>query len=80
MGMRLNCTKVEEEGFLQTLILCEEERQYRYPTTPWTGGYRWFRSGNVIPLERYRTQKEIDRIRVNVLRRYLQLSGWCCRF
>ena len=68
-------TEEEDEAFLRQLVLPEEDRRRRFPTSVWTGGYRWFRSKNVIPLERYRTSKEIDRIRVNILRRYLQLVG-----
>jgi hypothetical protein len=66
-------TEDEDEELFRKFALCEEERLKRYPTTVWTGGYRWFRSPNVIPLERYRTPEQIDRIRLNVLRRYLQV-------
>jgi hypothetical protein len=67
-------TEIEEEAFLQTLILCEEERRRWYPATMWTGDYRWFRSENVVALERYRTTEEINRIRVNILRRRPRLT------
>ncbi len=70
-----NRTEDEDEEFFRRFVLCEEERLKRYPTTVWMGGYRWFRSDNVIPLERYRTPEELDRIRINLLRRYLQLCG-----
>ena len=39
----------EDENFLRRLVLPEEDRA-RYGI-PWSGGYRWFRSLNVIPLE-----------------------------
>jgi hypothetical protein len=59
----------EDEVLFRKYALCEEERLRRHPATVWTGGYRWFCSENVVPLERYRTSEEIDRIRTNVLRR-----------
>ena len=65
----------EDEEFFRRFVLCEEDRLKRHPTTVWTGGYRWFRSGNVIPIERYRAPEEINRIRTNLLRRYLQFVG-----
>jgi len=45
------------EEFLQKLTWPEEER-YLYTTAPWDGGYRWFRSPNVLCLERYRARKQ----------------------
>jgi hypothetical protein len=43
----------KEQAFWQKLVLPEEDRQY-----PWDGkGYRWFRSANIIPIERYRRQR-----------------------
>jgi hypothetical protein len=36
----------------------------------WDGGYRWFKSTNVIPLERYRTSVEMTRIRKVLLGRW----------
>jgi hypothetical protein len=47
----------DEEGddlLLRRLILCEEDRRRLFPATPWTGGYRWFKSPNVVDLEAYR--------------------------
>jgi hypothetical protein len=35
----------------------------------WDGGYRWFKSANVIPLERYRGPAEMARIRKVLLGR-----------
>lgn len=34
-----------------------EEDRHLYTTAPWTGGFRWFRSANVIPLEQYRRDR-----------------------
>jgi len=42
-----------DEAFLRRLIFPEEDR-HRFTATPWRGGFRWFRSTNVICLERYR--------------------------
>ena len=39
----------DDEAFLQALIRPEEDRQRLHPELPWRGGYRWFRSANVIP-------------------------------
>jgi hypothetical protein len=43
-----------EHKFWRPLVVCEEDR-WKYPTkAPWRGGYRWFRSPNVVPLEQWR--------------------------
>ena len=47
----------EDEAFLHQVIFAEEDR-HRFTATPWRGGYRWFRSPNVIPLEHYRRGTE----------------------
>jgi hypothetical protein len=47
----------DDEAFLQTLIRPEEDRHHLHPELPWRGGYRWFRSANVIPMERYRGRR-----------------------
>jgi len=47
----------EDETLLRRLVLPEEERLRRYPTSGRAGGYRWFRSPNIIRLEEYRHQK-----------------------
>jgi hypothetical protein len=44
----------EDEAFLRRLIFPEEDR-HRFTATPWRGGYRWFRSANVVCIEHYRT-------------------------
>lgn len=45
-----------DEAFLRQLVLPEEDRLRLHPTIPWTGGFRWFRSPNVVPIERWRKQ------------------------
>jgi hypothetical protein len=44
----------EQHAFAREVILPEEDRRLLFPTIPWTGGYRWFRSPNVVCLEKYR--------------------------
>jgi hypothetical protein len=44
----------DDDRLLQRLILCEEDRRRLFPTTTWAGGYRWFKSPNIIDLEVYR--------------------------
>jgi hypothetical protein len=44
----------DDEALLRSLTWCEEDRRRLYPGIAWRGEYRWFRSSNVIPLERYR--------------------------
>jgi hypothetical protein len=69
----------KREAFYRKLILSWEEKRQYDPFLVWDGAFRWFRSENVVPLERYRSAEEIDRIRVNVLRRHLQLQGRYCK-
>jgi hypothetical protein len=45
-----------DEAFLRQLIRPEEDRR-RYGHAPWVGGFRWFRSPNVIPLEQWRNRR-----------------------
>jgi hypothetical protein len=45
----------DDDLLLRRLIPCEEDRRRLFPTTTWAGGYRWFRSPNVIDLEAYRS-------------------------
>ena len=46
----------QEDEFLRSLTFPEEERA-QWTSAPWRGEFRWFRSPNVIPLEKYRAQK-----------------------
>ena len=48
----LNRFEAEHE-FLRQLVIPEEDR-HRYTTTKWAGEYRWFRSANVVCLEKAR--------------------------
>jgi hypothetical protein len=42
---------------LRDLTFPEEDR-HLYTTEPWVGGFRWFRSPNVIALEQWRVRKK----------------------
>ena len=39
----------DDETLLRSLIRPEEDHRRLHPELPWRGGYRWFRSANVIP-------------------------------
>ena len=56
----------EEHAFARKVVLPEEDRAL-ITSALWRGGYRWFRSPNVIQLERYRTTAEMARIRAVLL-------------
>jgi hypothetical protein len=44
----------EAEAFLRSWAGFAEEDRWRWTSAPWRGEYRYFRSPNVIPLEKYR--------------------------
>jgi hypothetical protein len=50
----------DDEAFLRSL---PEEDRRQLTSAAWHGGFRWFRSPNVIPLERYRNSKRKDQTR-----------------
>jgi len=43
----------QEETFLRGLIIPEEDR-HLFTTSTWSGGYRWFRSPDIVPIEHYK--------------------------
>jgi hypothetical protein len=47
----------------QKLIMPEEVRRLYPSAPPWDGGYRWFRSSNVVDLQDYRGPADKERIR-----------------
>jgi hypothetical protein len=51
----------EEHAFARQLTMPEEDRA-RYTSEKWGGGYRWFRSPNVVCLEKARRLKALGRI------------------
>jgi hypothetical protein len=68
MAMKPTSLRSEEEkAFWQKLVLPEEEGRW---IRDWVGGYRWFRSPNVIQLERYRSSADMARIRIVLLGNY----------
>jgi hypothetical protein len=48
------------EAFYQRRILSEEDRK-RLLGVEWKGGYRWFRSKNIVPIEHYRRSEPAPR-------------------
>jgi hypothetical protein len=68
LGMGDDVSPRREGGgeFWQRLTLPVEEKGREWW---WDGSYRWFRSSNVIPLERYRGSVEMARIRKILLGR-----------
>jgi hypothetical protein len=51
-----SANELEEEAFLRQWTICEEDR-FKFTSDPWRGEFRWFRSPNVVCLERYRSRK-----------------------
>jgi hypothetical protein len=60
----------ENDLFWQKLVLPWEENRRLDPYLVWDGYYRWFRSENVIALEKYRDRAAMTRIRVKILSKY----------
>jgi hypothetical protein len=57
MGMPTNEDEYEDEDtFWRKLVLPQEERMRL--GIPWHGGYRWFSSPNVIPIEQWRKKRD----------------------
>jgi hypothetical protein len=61
----------------QKLVMSEETRRLCPSAPVWDGGYRWFRSRNVVDLQNYRSPIEKQRIRsvLLVMRRVEQLAS-----
>jgi len=59
--------KLTPSTLWQRLVLPEEDRR-THPTAPsWDGGFRWFRSANIVDLQQYRSPAEKERIRAVLL-------------
>ena len=43
----------DDEAFRRELTFAEEDR-HKFTSSSWSGGYRWFKSDNVTPIEYYR--------------------------
>ena len=50
-----------DETFMRTIVFPEEDRRL-FTTARWKGEFRWFRTPNVICLEKYRRLKALERI------------------
>lgn len=50
----------DEHAFARQLTLPEEDRA-KYTSAPWQGGYRWFRSPNVVCLEKARRLRALGK-------------------
>ena len=48
----------EDDDLLRRVVLCEEDRRRLFPSSVWLGGFRWFRSPNVVDLAVRRKAKE----------------------
>jgi hypothetical protein len=44
---------LKDEAFFRQVVFPEEDR-HLFTTAPWHGGFRWFRSANVVPIEHWR--------------------------
>ena len=55
MAEQTSNREANADDFLRQWAIPEEDRA-RYIAQPWAGEYRWFRSENVILLERVREQ------------------------
>ena len=51
----------------QKLVMPEEDRRAHPTASSWDGGFRWFRSANVVDLQQYRSPAEKERIRAVLL-------------
>ena len=58
MSQNVEEEEEEEEAFLRKLVLPQED--CRRLGVSWTGGYRWFRSPNVVCLEHYCRRKSLS--------------------
>jgi hypothetical protein len=43
----------DDETFMRRITFAEEDR-HRFTSTPYRSGFRWFKSENVVPIERWR--------------------------
>jgi hypothetical protein len=51
--IELRLRRTATKSFMRRFVVPEEDR-HLFTARPWDGEYRWFRSPNVIPIERYR--------------------------
>jgi hypothetical protein len=56
--MILKRYSLQDEIFLRSVVFAEEDR-HLFTTSPWHGGFRWFRAENVVPIEHWQ-QVEVE--------------------
>jgi hypothetical protein len=59
----MNLDDENDETLLRSIVMCEENRRCFHPDVVWSSGWRWYRSPNVIPLERSRALKANRRVK-----------------
>jgi hypothetical protein len=60
MGKLQEYSEAEEE--FKRLLVPPEEDRHLLTAAKWAGGYRWFRSTNVVCLEQYRRRSKAAKI------------------
>jgi hypothetical protein len=63
----MDSKRQQDDAFLREWTIPEEDR-HKYTSLPWAGEFRWFRSPNVICLEKYRRQPDREPQRSDNLR------------
>jgi hypothetical protein len=61
MALMPDSLSSDDEKWRRQMTLSYEDRPV-FTTAPWRGEHRWFRSDNIIPLERHRSREEWERI------------------
>jgi len=59
--------KSDSGNLWQRLVMPEEDKRTHPTAPPWDGGFRWFRSANIVDLQQYRSPAEKERIRAVLL-------------
>jgi hypothetical protein len=60
--VRVSWEGLEDDEVLRRTISFPEEDRHLFTTMPWGGGYRWFKTENVVCLDRYRSRIDMARI------------------
>jgi hypothetical protein len=58
MGSKARCVGDEPGAFFRLMLMAEEDRAER---TPRPGGFRWFRSENVVCIEHFRRPHAVQK-------------------
>jgi hypothetical protein len=51
--------KDPDDEFMRKIHFAEEDRRH-FTRLPYTGGYRWFRSPNIVPIEQARATRKTE--------------------